>query len=92
MDDKMVRGAVDNDLLRENIEAMTRGWLDTLESPEATAAGCTWLLAVLGDVSDLASARRAAAVHQLTVDGWSLSEIGAALGISRARVHQLVNR
>jgi DNA-directed RNA polymerase specialized sigma24 family protein len=46
------------------------------------------LVAQVEEMTDL----RARAVADLHVDGWSMARIAGALGVSRGRAHQLVER
>ena len=73
--------------LDRRVEALRR-----LESPEQRAATATALLERLADVEREVSAIRDAAVRHLRAGGQSYGSIAAAVGLTRSRVVQLVQR
>ena len=78
---------VTNKQLQSSLNELCSTWLDGMDDPVVTAQAAGWLLDVLQtDVLISVSAYRIRAVRQLRVQGFTLAEIGAELGLSRARV------
>lgn len=78
---------ITNHQLQTSLNELCSTWLDGLDDPVVMAQATGWLLDVLQtDVLLSVSAYRVRAVRQLRVQGFTLAEIGAELGLSRARV------
>lgn len=67
-------------------------WVDEQETQMAKAAAAKWAMALLQEVTNQISTQRIQAVRVLWEEGWSLKDISEALGISRARVHQIIEK
>lgn len=83
---------VTNSKLAEQSRAKLVGWVLEQTDPVAVAQAAGWMIDQLNDVRSEIAQHRTVAVRQLQAEGWSLAEIGAALGITRARVDQIANR
>ena len=78
---------VTNEQLHSSLNELCTAWLDGMDDPIVLAQASGWLLDVLQtDVLVNVSAYRVRAVRQLRVQGFTLAEIAAELGLSRARV------
>lgn len=66
--------------------------LNRARSPQRTAALARELIDILHPMCEAALARRDAAVLRLHDSGHSLEVIGQITGLTRARVHQIVQR
>ena len=78
---------ITNDRLQNSLNKLCSTWLDEMDDPVVVAQATGWLLDVLQtDVLIGVSAYRIRAVRQLRIQGFTLAEIAAELGLSRARV------
>ena len=78
-----------------DMEAHVRALVDWARSQEtevARADAARWAMKVCSDVQASLSTVRIEAVRRLWSEGWSLSDISAALQISRARIHQIIGK
>lgn len=83
---------ITNPSLQRQLNQLCTDWLDSMDDPVAKAQAAGWLLDVLqADVVPNVSAHRVRAVRQLRVQGFTLAEIAAELGLSRARVEKIAN-
>lgn len=73
------------------VEALVE-WACTQEGELAQAAACIWASDMLAAAMVELGNGRAAAIRALVEEGWSYGELATALGITRARIHQIVNR
>lgn len=67
-------------------------WARSQETEVARADAAKWGMDLLASVTAQLSTVRIEAVRALWAEGWSLSDISAALQISRARVHQIIEK
>jgi len=67
-------------------------WVQGQETTTAKAMAAKWAMDLLAEVVTQISTERIAAVRALWADGWGLADISGALGISRARVHQIIGK
>lgn len=67
-------------------------WAREQETEVARAAAAKWAMDMLAQVTNDLSQVRIEAVRGLWETGWSLADISEALEISRARVHQIIER
>jgi hypothetical protein len=66
-------------------------WADNQPDPLTQAAAVSWLQGELqGKVAELA-ARRTTLLRDLHERGWSMGDIGEAIGLSKARVSQIID-
>ena len=76
-------------------ETAVRGvveWAASQDTQIARALAARWAIDLLADVTLGLSQVRIEAVRGLWAEGWSLKDISEALGISRARVHQIIEK
>jgi hypothetical protein len=82
--------AITNPKLEAQLQKVCDDWIATLEDPMLRALGVSWLLdSVQSELIPNVSAVRVAAVRQLRMEGFTLAEIGAELGLSRARIDKI---
>lgn len=67
-------------------------WAREQETEVARASAAKWAMDMLADVTNQLSQVRIEAVRELWTLGWSLADISDALEISRARVHQIIEK
>jgi DNA-directed RNA polymerase specialized sigma24 family protein len=67
-------------------------WARSQPTEVARAAAAKWALDTLAQASLDISQVRIEAVRGLWAEGWSLSDISEALGLSRARIHQIIEK
>lgn len=82
---------ITNAALEANVRDLV-GWSRSQETQVARAMSAQWAMKVLADVQAELSTVRIEAVRSLWTEGWSLKDISEALEISRARVHQIVEK
>lgn len=83
---------VTNRALQDDLRRLCDEWLTPMDDPilEAQAAG--WLLDVFQtDLVPHVSSFRVRSVRRLRSQGFTLAEIGAELGLSRARIDRIAN-
>lgn len=77
------------------VEAQVRAlvqWVQSRDTNVAQAAAAAWAMSMLTDVSRQIGTVRVSAIRLMWDQGWSLADISEALGMSRARVHQIINK
>lgn len=82
---------VTNPDLEAHVQAMVE-WAMSHETEVARADAAKWAMSVLADATSQLSVVRTQAVRTLWADGWSLKDISEALQISRARLHQIIEK
>jgi len=60
--------------------------------PCATAQAATWIVDLLADIEQSTAERRRAAIRRMRAEGWTLAQIAAEMGMSRARVDQIAKQ
>ena len=81
---------ITNPTLQASLNRLCEEWLGPMDDPIMRAQAAGWLLDVLqSDVVPNVSAHRIRAVRQLRVQGFTLAELGAELGLSRARIDSI---
>jgi DNA-directed RNA polymerase specialized sigma24 family protein len=84
---------IQNQRLAESTAQRWEAWLmKHQKDPVATAWACAYAMDELTMLVERVANRRTEAIRQLQAEGWSLAEIGAELGMSRARVDQIGKR
>ena len=79
--------SITNRKLEDQLRQLCDDWLTQFDDPFATAQAAGWLMDVLQtELGPMITAHRVRAVRQLRVDGFTLAEIAAQLGLTRARV------
>lgn len=82
-----------NPQLAAALESAVSAYLGQFENdPPTLAAAATWIIDLLADIEQSAAERRRAAVRRMRVEGWTLQQIAAELGTSRARVHRIAEQ
>ena len=82
-----------NPKLAETVAATFAKFLSQFEDdPLATAQAVGWLLDMTDETLEAARDARRAAIRRLRRDGWTLAEISAETGLTRARVHAIAER
>lgn len=82
--------SVTNMKLEAKLQQVCDEWIETLEDPMLRALAMSWLLDSIQSVLvPNVSAVRVAAVRQLRMEGFTLAEIAAELGLSRARIDMI---
>ena len=83
---------VTNQTLQDSLNRLCDEWLSGMDDPILQAQAVGWLLDVMqSDVVPNVSAYRIRAVRRLRSQGFTLAEIGAELGLSRARIDRIAN-
>lgn len=83
---------ITNPQLQADLSRLCVGWADGFDDPIAQAQAVGWLMDfLLTELSPALSAVRVRAIRQLRVQGFTLAEIGAELGLTRARVEKIAN-
>lgn len=78
---------ISNPVLEQQLQDLCNEWLTQFDDPIATAQAVGWLLDVIQtELGPMVSAHRIRAVRQLRHEGFSLAEIAAQLGLTRARI------
>lgn len=67
-------------------------WAESRPTEVERSAAAKAAMEMLADITLSLSGVRIAAVRNLWTTGWSLSDISEALSISRARVHQIIEK
>lgn len=67
-------------------------WARAQETEVARAAAAKWAMTLMAEVTGQLSEVRIEAIRSLWTQGWSLADISEALEISRARVHQIIEK
>lgn len=67
-------------------------WARSQETEIARALAAKWALDMLAKATSELAVVRTEAVRGLWSMGWSLKEISEALGLSRARIHQIIEK
>jgi DNA-directed RNA polymerase specialized sigma24 family protein len=67
-------------------------WVQAQDTEIARAHAARWAMRLLAEVTNEISTARIGAVRVLWQEGWSLTDIAEALGMSRARVHQIIQK
>jgi DNA-directed RNA polymerase specialized sigma24 family protein len=80
-----------NPNLAQGVEALV-AWAKEQETEVARASAAAWAMTVLAEATAQLSTVRIEAVRALWAMGWSLTDISEALSISRARVHQIIEK
>jgi DNA-directed RNA polymerase specialized sigma24 family protein len=76
--------------LEAQLQQACDDWIGSLDDPFLRAKGISWLLdSIQTELLPNASAARVAAVRQLRLEGYTLAEIAAELGLSRARIDMI---
>jgi DNA-directed RNA polymerase sigma subunit (sigma70/sigma32) len=82
--------SVTNVKLQEQLQKVCDDWIATLDDPMLRALAMSWLLdSIQSELVPNVSAVRVAAVRQLRMQGFTLAELGAELGLSRARIDKI---
>jgi hypothetical protein len=82
--------SVTNMSLEAQLQQACDDWIGSLDDPFLRAKGISWLLdSIQTELLPNASAARVAAVRQLRLEGYTLAEIAAELGLSRARIDMI---
>ena len=79
--------SVTNMSLEAQLQQACDDWIESLDDPFLRAKGLSWLLdSIQTELLPNVSAARVAAVRQLRLEGYTLAQIAAELGLSRARI------
>lgn len=82
--------SVTNMSLEAQLQQACDDWIGSLDDPFLRAKGISWLLdSIQTELLPNASAARVAAVRQLRLEGYTLAQIAAELGLSRARIDMI---
>lgn len=84
-------GQVSNPAMQQQVLRLV-AWAREQETQVARAAAAKWAMDMLAQVTNDLSVVRIEAVRALWAEGWSLADISDALEISRARVHQIIEK
>lgn len=82
---------VENQHLAENARDLV-AWARGQETQVARADAAKWAMQALAEITSELSQVRIEAVRGLWSEGWSLKDISEALQISRARIHQIIEK
>lgn len=82
---------LENQHLADDARALVR-WAREQETEVARADAAKWAMQVLADITAELSQVRIEAVRGLWSQGWSLKDMSEALQISRARLHQIIEK
>jgi hypothetical protein len=73
--------------LEAQLQQACDDWIESLDDPFLRAKGLSWLLdSIQTELLPNVSAARVAAIRQLRLEGYTLAQIAAELGLSRARI------
>ena len=79
--------SVTNMNLEAQLQQACDDWIESFDDIFLRAKGLSWLLdSIQTELLPNVSAARVAAVRQLRLEGYTLAEIAAELGLSRARI------
>ncbi len=79
--------SVTNMSLEAQLQQACDDWIESLDDPFLRAKGLSWLLdSIQTELLPNVSAARVAAIRQLRLEGYTLAQIAAELGLSRARI------
>lgn len=87
----MSDNAVSNPAMQQQVLRLV-AWAREQETQVARASAAKWAMDMLAAVTNDLSQVRIEAVRGLWSEGWSLADISDALEISRARVHQIIEK
>ena len=82
--------SVTNMNLEAQLQQACDDWIESLDDPFLRAKGLSWLLdSIQTELLPNVSAARVAAIRQLRLEGYTLAQIAAELGLSRARIDMI---
>ena len=82
--------SVTNMKLQAQLQQVCDDWVASMDDPMLRALAMSWLLdSIQSELIPHVSGIRVAAVRQLRMEGFTLAEIAAELGLSRARIDMI---
>ena len=82
---------ISNPQAAEQVQALV-AWAASHQTDVANAMASKWAMDTLAAATTQLSQVRVVAVRSLWASGWSLADIHEALGLSRARIHQIIEK